>query len=316
MSTLVLATWAVTSTAALAAYDWTKIRADFEIGMKGKDYDDVDVTAGASKNFFEPYAEVTVKPFEESEFSVRTGYSYRQYKDKKDRNGNELESHTITKELYFGNDWQFGKFRLRPEIGVRKTDYAGYRYSSLSSNTEYRLYPKMDYKFNSNWMAYTRGFIGHYYLNKTGTSPTVSGDKWRLEGGARYTFNRNHAISVAYANERNEENRYAYRTDLNEIRLRYHWNPTRKLQIQPHVYLGFDGSRKRIGRTPNPNYGDGEYNKDRVGINGHYALNSSTTLLFQVHYEWYTDRTSYYSQSRAAVHKDNWFFNTGLKYSI
>ncbi|MGL4253311.1 MAG: hypothetical protein ACRCR2_04575 [Fusobacteriaceae bacterium] len=296
------------------------IRADFEFGVKGKEYHDTDITAGASKNFWEPYTEVTVKPFQDSEFSIRGGYSYRNYNDKVS-SGVKQESNVISRELYVGNDWIFGNFRFRPEYGVRETSYGGYRYSGIVKNTELRLYPKMDYKFNKNWMIYTRGFYGKYYLDRTGTTASNTGDKWRLEGGVRYTFNRKHGVSLAYSNSFNEENRFAYETKLDEIRLRYHWNPTRKLQLQPHVYFGFNGERNRPGRNPNSNGGDGKYDKDRVGINGHYYINNSFTLLFQIHYEWYTDRTRFYSNNNgssrvAARNKDNLFYNMGFKYSI
>lgn len=309
-------------------WDVNNMRYELEYGIKVKESGEVsrsasgnvDGTAGASdRSFREIYTDFTVLPFEESELSITAGFSKRTYTNSFERSNNpnpKAENmETYGRFINIGNTWVVGKFILRPEFEIRSTDYK--HNSRVKDTVEYRIYPKITYNLTKDMNLYTRGYFGHRELNRPGTAnrdgQAFRGkQKSRMEYGTRYRFNREHALSVAYANDRTDETHRNYQIDREQIRLRYHYNPNRRITIVPHWFLPLSGTRKDQGSRA------GDVEKSRIGINSNFKVTETVTLLAQVHYEWWREPKPAYvaNNNNAPPKKDSMFFNLGLKHSF
>ena len=204
-------------------------------------------------------------------------------------------------EFYIKNMYIWGKLMFRPEIGLKYTDFHNDD-KKLDSAKEYRFYPKFTYTFNRNWSLYSRGFVAYTELKDPWKDGDRYGYKHRLEGGARYTFNRKHALSVAYADDRNDINKFDYDVEGSQIRFRYHYSPTRTLKLVPFFFWGIDGERERNGNSL-------DIKRDRLGVNTHYKVTKNVELIAKVNYEWRNDAERYGD-------KDHWFYSGAIKYSF
>lgn len=303
----------------LTNYDWKEMRYELEYGIKAKEFGDAerpDGAAGASdRSFREWYTDFTVKPFEESEFSVTAGYSKRTYTSNLKSNAKVSENvETHQKYINLGNTWVFGKLMLRPELELRHTEWTNYR--RLDSTTEYRIFPKITYNLTKDWNLYTRGYFGRRIIDRRDAATKDNKDfkghqKSRMEYGTRYKFNKEHAMSVAYSNDRTDETHYDYQIDSEQIRLRYHYTPNRKITIVPHWFIPVSGTRKAVVKDGYNPTRRGTISKARVGINANFRVTETIDLLTQVHYEWWREPHPAWSNP---VKKDNIFFNLGLKH--
>ena len=319
----VLLTLLIASTTSVFAWSFDEMRYELEYGIKAKDF---DVVSGASdRSFREMNAGLTVYPFEESEFSITGNFAKRVWTNSGSRSNNSSpgkseNEESISRELTVGNTWIFGKLMLRPELGMR---YTNYKYNSRVDKTiEYRLYPKITYSFTNKISAYTRGYFGLRDLDRKGTAKRnddIDGkQKSRMEYGVRYKFNNKNALSVAFGRDRTEETHRDYEIKINELRLRYHWTPNRKVTVVPHWFIGTSGSRLIHAAPGTSNHGkSGEVSKSRIGINTNFKATNSITVLAQIHYEWWRVTTKVPgSRYPNAVPKDNMFYHLGLKHTF
>ncbi|MGL4357553.1 MAG: hypothetical protein ACRCSY_02475 [Cetobacterium sp.] len=297
------------SNASLLAFDLSKVGGDVEVGFKVKDYEE----AGASRNFRESNVALTLKPNKSKSLAFKFGFADRVFNESKESNRKE-QSREMS-EFYIENMYIWGKLMFRPEIGMRYTDFHNDE-MKLDSAKEYRFYPKFTYTFNRNWSLYSRGFISYTelkdsYVSKdwaTGNIKSESryGYKHRLEGGARYTFNRKHALSVALADDTSGVNKFDYDVDGTQVRFRYHYSPTRNLKLVPFFFWGVDGERVSTSNKKT------EVKRDMLGVNTHYKIKKDLELIGKLNYEWRDDD----NENGGNGNKDHWFYSAGIKYSF
>ncbi|WP_297598426.1 hypothetical protein [uncultured Cetobacterium sp.] len=293
------------------AFDASKIGGDIEVGFKVKDYEE----GGASRNFREGNVSLTLKPNKNKGLAFRFGFADRVFNESKNSSKNIKEQSREMSEFYVENLYTFGKLMFRPEIGLKYTDFHNDD-MKLDSAKEYRFYPKFTYTFNRNWSLYSRGFIAYtelkdsYVSKNWATGQIISesryGYKHRLEGGARYTFNRRHALSVAFADDTSGVNKFDYDVDGSQIRFRYHYSPNRNLKFVPFFFKGIDGERIATNGEKK------QIQRDMLGVNTHYNLTKTLQLIAKINYEWRNDNTDNGEEGN----KDHWFYSAGLKYSF
>ncbi|MDX8336079.1 outer membrane protein [Candidatus Cetobacterium colombiensis] len=293
----------------ILAFDFSKAGGDIEVGFKVKDYEE----GGASRNFREGNVTLTLKPNKDKGLAFKFGFADRVFNESK-TSKNKEQSREMS-EFYIENMYIWGKLMFRPEIGLKYTDFHNDE-MNLDSAKEYRFYPKFTYTFNRNWSLYSRGFIGYTelkdsYVSKDWATGKINsesryGYKHRLEGGARYTFNRKHALSVAYADDRNDVNKFDYDVDGSQIRFRYHYSPTRTLKLVPFFFWGIDGERVSTNGAKT------DVKRDMLGVNTHYNITKNVELIAKVNYEWRDDNADVGGKGN----KDHWFYSGAIKYSF
>lgn len=281
----------------ILAFDFSKAGGDIEVGFKVKDYEE----GGASRNFREGNVTLTLKPNKDKGLAFKFGFADRVFNESKDSKKKKKEQSREMSEFYIENMYIWGKLMFRPEIGLKYTDFHNDD-KKLDSAKEYRFYPKFTYTFNRNWSLYSRGFVAYTELKDPWKDGDRYGYKHRLEGGARYTFNRKHALSVAYADDRNDINKFDYDVEGSQIRFRYHYSPTRTLKLVPFFFWGIDGERERNGNSL-------DIKRDMLGVNTHYKVTKNVELIAKVNYEWRNDAERYGD-------KDHWFYSGAIKYSF
>ncbi|MEG0068476.1 hypothetical protein [Cetobacterium sp.] len=287
------------------AFDASKMGGDVEVGFKVKDYEE----GGASRTFREGNVSLTLKPNKDEGLAFKFGFADRVYNESKhnDKNPakNKKEQSREMSEFYIENLYTFGKLMFRPEIGLKYTDFHNDD-KKLDSAKEYRFYPKFTYTFNKNWSLYSRGFVAYTELKDPWKNGDKYGYKHRLEGGARYTFNRKHALSIAYADDTSGVNKFDYDVDGSQIRFRYHYSPTRNLKFVPFYFKSIDG--ERISTTGVKK----EVSRDKLGMNTHYNITKDLQAIVMFNYEWRDDNTD----KGGDGNKNNFFYSGGLKYSF
>lgn len=285
------------------AFDFSKMGGDVEVGYKSKDYEEV----GASRNFRENNIAVTIKPNKEKGLALKFGFANRDfYESSRD------ESRTMS-EFYVENMYIFGKLMFRPEIGYKYTDFKNDD-KKMDNAKEYRFYPKFTYSMNRNWSLYSRGYMAYTELENSYHTPSYTegvnssyGYKHRLEGGVRYKFNRNNALSVAIFDETSDVNKFNYEVEGTQLRVRYHYSPTRTLKVVPYVFLGLDGERTKEDGSSST-----DVKRDKIGVNVHYDLEKNLELIAKLSHEWRDDN----DEKGGEGNKNNWFYSAGLKYSF
>lgn len=281
------------------AFNLNTIGGDIEVGYKTKDYEE----GGASRNFRENNVSLTLKPNKNKSLAFKFGFANRDfYESSKD------ENRTMS-EFYIENMYIFGKLMFRPEIGFKYTDFNNDDHG-MDDAKEYRFYPKFTYNINRNWSIYSRGFIAYTELKNPWlyNKENQYGYKHRLEGGARYKFNRKNALSIAISDETSDVNKFNYNVEGTQLRVRYHYSPSRNLKIVPYIFLTLDGER-----TSEKNEST-RVKRDKLGVNIHYDLNRNLELIGKLSHEWRDDKDDY--KYRGQGNKNNWFYSAGLKYSF
>lgn len=287
----------ILSTNALA-FDFSKMGGEVEVGYKTKDYEE----GGASRNFRENNVALTIKPNKEKPLAFKFGFANRDFYE-----SNKDESRTMS-EAYIESMYIFGKLMFRPEIGFKYTDFKNDDHG-MDDAKEYRFYPKFTYTVNRNWSLYSRGYMAYTELNNPWAynKENQYGYKHRLEGGARYKFNRKNALSVAISDETSDVNKFNYDVDGTQLRVRYHYSPTRDLKVVPYVFIGLDGERTNESGTTTT-----DVKRDKLGVNVHYKLEKNLELIGKLSHEWRDDK----DDVDGSGNKNNWFYSAGLKYSF
>lgn len=286
------------------AIDFSKFGGDVEIGYKEKNYDYEE--AGASRNFREENVALTLKPNKEKGLAFKFAYADRDFYDNKNNESRE------TYEFYVENMYIWGKLMFRPEIGVKLVDFHNDGIK-LDSSTEYRFYPKFTYSINRNWSLYSRGYVAYTELKFSdayayGKTNDRYGMKHRLEGGARYKFNRKHAVSVAIFDENSGVNKFDYDVEGSQLRFRYHYSPTRDLKVVPYFFKGIDGERVSSSGAKQ------DVKRDKLGVNIHYNVTKTFELIGKINHEWRDDDTD--KGGNSGGNKNHMFYSLGAKISF
>lgn len=312
-SLLVLFTMLLSTTTAMA-YDWSQMRGEVDLEMKHKDARGLDGSGGATKGFTERVVGVKIMPFEESEFFVGTSFAVRDYeKEAGGRGGDEKTTYDFSMgNTYYGQ--LFGKsLTSRPIIGYKNNDRedANGEERNGRSNDTFYFRPQFTLSLNRQWSAFTRGHLD--YKKRDDSAGTLV---TKVEGGAKYRWNRTHTSSASLFFRDNGENAsyYGYSTRFYQLRLKHHYKITSELEFIPYAFIGIDGEQKYQGSSYD---GGDKYNHDKFGMKFKYQAGPSMKVHGGMAYETRTDyRPGRNGGAPTKYYKRNVISHLGLTYSF
>lgn len=192
-------------------------------------------------------------------------------------------SQTKRLELHYTQMIRNGDWRFRPGIGVRYNGYDVDRHE-----IEYRLYPQVDYFFNSQNQAF---FSGHWYIGdgrgqRKGDDVAKDYTDWGYEAefGLLHRFSKNASIKPHFYTEYDSfENNYDVK--YWQFRLTY----TQKIgrgTISPFIRYGLGRDITDRSHTDPAEWGTSrDNNYSRAGVYGNVGISGKWNVIYETYYQ-------------------------------
>ena len=308
---LVVLVWTMTATATMA-YDWSQLRGEVDIRLQHKDArGETDGTGGATRQFYEQKAELKIMPFEESEFYVGFEGTFRDYTDSADKKADERKSYNF----FVGNTYYtriFGKtLTSRPEFGYENSNRKSSEAREDRSHESLYFHPKFNLALSRNWALFTRGKLEYKKLdeNRDGSTNKTWAPDTRIEGGAKYRWNRTHSTSASIFYRKNSEDTsyYNYQTTMYQARFKHHYNITRSFTVIPYVFLDLNNSRQN---------NQDDMSKDKYGTKFKWKATPDLELYGGAAYETRKESSSRAGGWNPAYTKRYFVTHAGMKYKF
>ncbi|MGF1750283.1 MULTISPECIES: hypothetical protein [Vibrio] len=269
-----------------------------EVGSEYEEYYNATDETGkehkyASLTNYVPYIRFSHSP-NSNEWNIWGRYFSKEYINKDLFSNGIVTAMDKRYELHYTQTNRVGDWRFRPGVGVRYNGYAIDRYE-----VEYRLYPQVEYFFDSKNLIFLNGhaYLGDGRGKRSGDTVAQDYTDWgyEIDVGLLHRFNAFSSIRPSFYTEY-DEFQNSYDVDYWQFRLVYS-HKIGRVTINPFMRLGLGRTVTERSHFDYQRWGvEMDKNYSRAGVYGNVGISGKWNVIYETYYqiednEYYTNGT-------------------------